>query len=307
MDENQALEVQYSPSLFTRRFKSSDELRSYYLDYTTKGEWRNLKTYQNLVFVFAESEKSRQNHNCHLNIAYGPTSREKLDIYGDDLKADSPLFVYVHGGYWQRYGKWNSAYVVAPLVQKGVRVIIVGYELCPQVGVEDIVAQVQKAFEWISEYVEKHSIKSVSIAGHSVGAHLVACSLNEKFTASLKSDVKLFVYLISGIYDLSEVRYCKSINTDKMFAINDGNVNQLSPQSHNFNHLVNRDIKIYVFVGEFESEKFQQQSKEFAEIALINLRSVSCKICSAVDHFDIVEKLSEEDYEMTQIVLKNVV
>lgn len=188
-----------------------------------------------------------------------------------------------------------------------MRVIIIGYELCPKVGVEDIVAQVQKAFGWISDYVEKHSIKSVSIAGHSVGAHLVACSLNEKFTKSLKSDVKLFVYLISGIYDLSEVRYCKSINTDNMFVINDENVDQLSPQSHNFNHLVQRDIKIYVFVGEFESEKFQQQSKVFAEVALKNLRFVSYKIHSAVDHFDIVEKLAEADYEMTQIILKNVV
>lgn len=223
------------------------------------------------------------------------------------MKADSPLFVYVHGGYWQRYDKSNSAFVAAPLIQRGIRVIIVGYELCPKVGVADIIEQVEKAFKWIGKYIAKHSIKSVSIAGHSVGAHLVACSLNKRILNAISSDVELFVYLISGIYDLSEVRFCESINVGNMFAINDNNILSLSPQFHNFDHLHDRDIKIFVFAGEFESEKFKQQSKDFAEIALKNLPFVSHKVLGSVDHFDIVEKLIEIEYEMTQLMIENII
>lgn len=104
-----------------------------------------------------------------MNIAYGTTSREKLDIYGDDLKTDSPLFVFIHGGCWQmpEMDKWSSAFCVVPLVTNGIRVVVTEYDLCPNVTLEQLVAQVKKSFKWISEYVEKNSIKSVSIAGHS--------------------------------------------------------------------------------------------------------------------------------------------
>lgn len=242
-----------------------------------------------------------------MNIAYGPSSREKLDIYGNDLKPESPLLVYVHGGYWQRYDKWSSAQIVTPLVQNGIRVIVVGYELCPAVGVGDIIAQIQKAFAWIAKYVEQNSIKALSLAGHSAGAHLIACALREEFVKAIALDVKVFVYLISGLYDLSEVRYCETINLNNMFAITDDNVRQLSPQFRNFAHLNEMDIKIHVFVGEFESEKFKQQSRDFGQIALKDLRFSLFEVCDALDHFDIVEKLAETDYKITRLIVQNAI
>lgn len=61
---------------------------------------------------FVVSNRNRKNLDCHLNIAYGDTERTKLDIYGDDLPANAPLFVFIHGGYWQLLDKFYSAVAV---------------------------------------------------------------------------------------------------------------------------------------------------------------------------------------------------
>jgi hypothetical protein len=45
---------------------------------------------------------------------------------------DSPVFVYIHGGYWQMLSKDISAYHVIPLWQAGIRSIVVGYDLTPK-------------------------------------------------------------------------------------------------------------------------------------------------------------------------------
>lgn len=198
--------------------------------------------------------------------------------------------------------KGSSAYVVAPLVQQGIRVIIIDYELCPRVTLLQIVMQVQKAFKWIGNYIKENGIKNVSFAGHSAGAHLLACSLTEEFI-ELVGAVKLSAYFISGIYDLEELRHLKAANENNILSLDEGNVRELSPQFHEFAHLKNVDI--FVFVGDCESGKFKQQSKNFAEGPLKTFSSVRLEFIKERDHFDMVEKLSESDYKLTILITEN--
>lgn len=218
---------------------------------------------------------------------------------------EAPLFVFIHGGYWQELDKWNSAYVVGPLVQHGMRVIVIDYELCPRVSLGQLVQQVQKSFRWISEYVKRNKVRNLQFVGHSAGAHLLACALNKDFIETIDERVHMSAYFISGVYDLHELRYLKAANEGNILSLNDDNVKELSPQFHNFDHLKDRKLKIYVYAGDFESEKFKQQSKEFAEGPLKDLDSVVSQVISNVDHFDIVEKLSEIDYELSILIVSN--
>jgi arylformamidase len=64
----------------------------------------------------------------------------------------SPIFVYIHGGYWQELSKELSAYCVHPLVKAGIRVIILEYELCPKITLVNLVQQIQKAGIHILKY-----------------------------------------------------------------------------------------------------------------------------------------------------------
>lgn len=78
------LEEQYSPSRWSRRMDSESVIQAH-IDVTTAG-----------------TQKARAAAHTLLHVPYGDGDGEKLDIY---FPADSsetfPVFVYIHGGYWQ--------------------------------------------------------------------------------------------------------------------------------------------------------------------------------------------------------------
>ncbi|KAG5684780.1 hypothetical protein PVAND_013993 [Polypedilum vanderplanki] len=285
--EKLELEIQYTPSLSSKRFSSRDEL---------------LKN--NITVCKNESEKNRLNYDCHLNIAYGRSKREKFDIYGDDLPKSAPLFVFIHGGYWQLCDKEMSAFMVKPLYENGIRVITIDYELCPNVTLEEIVEQVKKCFKWIAQYIKQNEIRKVALSGHSAGAHLLCYGINEEFMKTISSSVELHAFFISGVYYLEELRYLKAANENNILHITDENCRRLSPQYMDFNYLKKFNFHAHVFAGEFESEKFREHSKEFAEGPMKDFLK-TFKIFEKLDHFDIVEKMCDSNYELILLIIEN--
>ena len=45
---------------------------------------------------------------------------------------DAPVFVYIHGGYWQMLSKDISSYCVPPLYNAGIKVVVPDYDLAPE-------------------------------------------------------------------------------------------------------------------------------------------------------------------------------
>ena len=45
--------------------------------------------------------------------------------------SDSPIFIFIHGGYWQEGSKDLAAFAAPVFVNKGIKVITIGYDLCP--------------------------------------------------------------------------------------------------------------------------------------------------------------------------------
>ena len=66
-----------------------------------------------------------------LDVPYGKTEHEKLDIFGTDLPDDSPVYVFFSGGYWQLLSGVVSAYVVQPMYDAGIVTIVVDYARAP--------------------------------------------------------------------------------------------------------------------------------------------------------------------------------
>ena len=52
----------------------------------------------------AQARKVRDSAKSWLNVAYGSSPRELLDIYAADKPA-GPVLVYIHGGYWRSGSK----------------------------------------------------------------------------------------------------------------------------------------------------------------------------------------------------------
>lgn len=67
---------------------------------------------------------------------------------------ESPIFVYVHGGYWQTLDKNDSAYCVLPL-SNHFKVVIVEYTLCPKISLENLILQFKKFGRHILNYANE--------------------------------------------------------------------------------------------------------------------------------------------------------
>ncbi|XP_019561130.3 kynurenine formamidase [Aedes albopictus] len=283
-------EKEYSPSEWSKRFPTADEVINYHVK-----------------FVTDVSDKNRKELNCELDVEYGSDESEKFDIYGDDLPEDAPLFVYVHGGYWQMLSKKDSAYCAKPLVQKGYRVIILDYTLCPKLTLEVLVKQIKRAGEYILNYAEENHVEHVSFAGHSAGAHLLAAMLDRSFIATVGDEKRLIkhVYLISGVFRLDELRFTKAVNENNLLALNDKNVANLSPLSCDYRHLSDCEMNFHVYVAENDSTVFKRMSDDMHKHLQNAGVATSMQVLSDLDHFDIVEKLAEKSYSITSEILKN--
>lgn len=149
----------------------------------------------------------------------------------------------------------------------------------------------------------------ISIGGHSAGAHLTVCLYNELLKSSNKiilSSIKS-LHLISGIYDLSQCRRTTEVNEHNKLAINDSNVCQLlSPMHFDFTLWQKFSIHIEIYVAENDSITFRMQSESFWKRLQIDY-NLSCEFLTITkcDHFDIVENLSDNSYQITKAIIRN--
>ena len=96
--------------------------------------------------VFAQwtrdGDAARASHQA-LDIAYGPHRDETLDLYRPEGVARPPVWVFIHGGYWQASSKDQHAQFCAGMVRAGFAVANIDYPLAPETPLRDIVAHVR--------------------------------------------------------------------------------------------------------------------------------------------------------------------
>ncbi len=65
------------------------------------------------------------------------------------MQRNSPLLVFIHGGYWRSLDKSDFSWIAPPFLDAGVAVAFLNYGLAPRVAVDDIVRQQLKAIAWL--------------------------------------------------------------------------------------------------------------------------------------------------------------
>src|SRR5215470_692548 len=86
----------------------------------------------------ARSAEIRAAEGARLDLAYGQRPRAKLDYFSCGAR-QAPLFVFIHGGYWQRNEKETFGFVADGPRAHGIDVALPGYTLAPQARLTDIV------------------------------------------------------------------------------------------------------------------------------------------------------------------------
>jgi arylformamidase len=92
-----------------------------------------------------------------LDLAYGPDPRQRIDLF-PAAKGSPNLLVFIHGGYWRSLDKRFFSWLAPSWVAANVSVALIGYRLCPQVRIPDIVDDVLAATHWIFAHGAGHGV-----------------------------------------------------------------------------------------------------------------------------------------------------
>lgn len=236
-----------------------------------------------------ESEITRHELVCQLDITYGAGTHDKLDLFLTDRPA-APLVVYIHGGYWQRGDRRDFSFLAQPWVANGVNAAMLGYGLCPHVTIGEIVVQVRRACAWLWRHAEQYRIdrQRIQVVGHSAGAHLTTmlCVTDwHEVDAGLPPRLLHSALAISGIYDLGPLRFTTMNDALELTA---ETVNNLSP----LRYTPNSSVALSVAVGGSESREFHRQARELAETWRRHMQSLEVLTVPGRNHFTILEELA---------------
>jgi arylformamidase len=146
-----------------------------------------------------ESALARERLECRLNVPYGPTRAETLDLFPSQAPG-SAVLVYIHGGYWRALSSKEFSFVAAGLVPHGITVAVMDYALCPDVTIADITQQSRAAVAWLRQNARRFSgdPDRLFVAGHSAGGQQVGMLLSDTGSVgAIRGGIA-----VSGLFDL---------------------------------------------------------------------------------------------------------
>lgn len=135
-------------------------------------------------------------------IAYGPSQRQKLDIYrplrgvhrARPKETDnSPIAIFLYGGSWQQGERGQYEFVGKALARKGITTVIPDYRLYPEVKFPAFMNDAADAYAFVArklgQRVDGHQ-RPIVLIGHSAGAHMAALlTLDKSYLAARGPDI----------------------------------------------------------------------------------------------------------------------
>lgn len=238
------------------------------------------------------SQNARDTLECRLDIRYGEGEKQKLDVFrcGD---ANAPTLIWIHGGYWQRGDKSVYSFLATPFVQKGVNVVLVGYDLCPAVSMTRLTEELREAMAFIWHEAATLGINRdrTTVMGHSAGGHLTEMMMATDWPArdaALPADMIKAGIPVSPLSYLEPVRLTLALNENLRMDVPEADA--LSPMT---NHPPMTDAPQLVVVGGAETDEFHRQTQMYVDKYASAARAVDMYVVPSVDHFDELNVLAD--------------
>lgn len=230
--------------------------------------------------IAAKAFRAALGARAEVDVSYGPSTRMAYDIFHPD-GAPRGTLIFVHGGYWLRFGRSDWSHFARGAVARRWAVAMPSYDLCPNVRIAGITQQVAQAVMEIAKRVEG----PLSLAGHSAGGHLVARMLAPGMLPGAVIDRLTHVIPISPLSDLDPFR---KTSMNDAFALDEAMARVESPR-----YQPRPDVPVTVWVGSAERPVFLDQAAWLAE-------AWSCDqvIVEGAHHFDVIDPLTDVGSDM---------
>ena len=233
------------------------------------------------------SAEVRAQPNAKLDLRYGERPRATLDYFPGQPGA--PLFMFIHGGYWQRNEKERFAFTALGPNAHGINVAVPGYTLAPEARLTYIVAEMRQAVTFLADRAGELAFdrKRMLIGGWSAGGHLTAAVADHPAVAGGLP--------ISGIFELEPIAL--GVLNDKL-QLSADEIARLSP----LRNLKDRSPPLELFVGGNELPELKRQSQEFSAAAQARGLPVNMTVLPGHHHFSILDELQSADGALTKAI-----
>jgi arylformamidase len=251
------------------------------------------------------SARVREGMTCLLDQPYGVGRHETLDVF-PAAQARSPVFVFIHGGWWRSADKADYSFLAASLVAAGAMVVMPNYALCPgteeePVSIETITLQMTRAVAWVYRNAALYggSPGRIVVGGHSAGGHLAAMMLScewPEIDAKLPLGLVGSALSISGVHDLEPIMHTPFLQGD--LRLTPESVERLSPARFR----APRDKRLCCAVGALESEEFLRQNALMQRAWGLEAAPVAAEIADT-NHFTVLHDLADPEGRLHGLAL----
>jgi arylformamidase len=230
---------------------------------------------------------------AELSVEYGAGPRQTLDLFWPDkLRRDTPVALFLHGGYWQSRDPSDFSHMARGANARGIAVAVAGYDLAPKVPVGTIVDQARQAAIWL--YRRAH--RRVAVFGHSAGGHLTACLVSTPWRTiahDLPGDMVPAGLAISGLFELQPLL---RTTVNSKLGLDPGEARRLSPAF--WPVLPGR--KLEAWVGAMESGEYLRQSRSIVANWTGAGNIASYHEVPEANHFSVIAPLTDPRSRMVE-------
>jgi arylformamidase len=245
-----------------------------------------------------QSALARETLDCQLDIPFGPTPAETIDIFPSPTP-NAPVLMFIHGGYWRALSSKEFSFVAAGMAPHGLTVAVMNYALCPQVTIAEITRQSRAAVAWLARSARQYggNPAQIVVAGHSAGGHQVGMLLSGGRAPDAAAAATLIKggIAISGLFDLRPLQQSWLQPTLQL-------TDSLSVEQSPLFQIPKQAAPLLLSVGGDESAAFHSQSQNY--LAAWRLAGLDGEYFAqpGINHYEAVYGLGDPASAMSRAV-----
>lgn len=203
--------------------------------------------------------------------------------------------IFIHGGYWRSLEPRSFSHMAAGANRHGYAVAVVGYRLCPEVRIGEIIDDVRAACLFLQRRLGRRMVA----CGHSAGGHLTAALVATDWRALDPASTEGLIrsgLAISGVFELRPIVHTEMNVQARM---DDAEAQSLSPVLWT----PPPDARLEAFVGSEESSEFLRQSRFIAERWTAAGAKARAELIPGANHFTAPNPLNEPQSRLTRALI----